>query len=147
MVSIVKSKVCYFLSLLIQTRCSTGLCQAGTCYEQAVGASIRAYCQCMPGYAGVTCNQRIYSLMIIDFIFRSFSIGYFTCPSAGVFPDASQCAIGRFFYCQQALAGKCFTEQSDIWYYLFLAPFIGTCPVGQRFSRFTSRCDITYQCI
>jgi hypothetical protein len=82
-VSIVKSKVCYFLSLLIrkisfftklgiQTRCSTGLCQVGTCYEQAVGASIRAYCQCMPGYAGVTCNQRIYSLMIIDFILDLF---------------------------------------------------------------------------
>ncbi len=79
MVSVVKSKVRYYLSLLalkisfftklgLQARCAAGLCQAGTCYEQTVGASIRAYCQCMAGYTGATCNQRIYSLMIIHFI-------------------------------------------------------------------------------
>ncbi len=39
-----------------------------------------------------------------SFHFISFSIGYFTCPSAGVFPDTPQCRNGRFFYCQQALA-------------------------------------------
>jgi hypothetical protein len=54
--------------------------------------------------------------MIIDLISHLFvGIGYFTCPSPGVFADTPQCAIGRFFYCQQALASKNdFTDQSDI---------------------------------
>ncbi len=64
----------------------------------------------------MTCNQRLYPLMIIDLISHLFvGIGYFTCPSPGVFADTPQCAIGRFFYCQQALASKNdFTDQSDI---------------------------------
>jgi hypothetical protein len=44
----------------IQTRCVTGLCQFGTCYEQTIGASTYAYCQCTPGYYGTTCNQCLY---------------------------------------------------------------------------------------
>ncbi|CAF1169693.1 unnamed protein product [Rotaria sordida] len=69
----------------IQNRCYAGLCQAGTCYEQVIGASTYAYCQCTPGYRGITCNQR-----------------YFTCTQQGIFPDTAQCAIGRYFYCPQA---------------------------------------------
>ncbi|CAF2997008.1 unnamed protein product [Rotaria sp. Silwood2] len=69
----------------IQNRCYPGLCQAGICYEQAIGSSNYAYCQCTPGWTGITCNQC-----------------YFTCTQQGIFPDTAQCAIGRYFYCPQA---------------------------------------------
>ncbi|CAF1046582.1 unnamed protein product [Rotaria sp. Silwood1] len=69
----------------IRNRCYAGLCQSGTCYEQETGATTYAYCQCTPGWRGITCNQN-----------------YFTCTRQGVFPDTAQCAIGRYFYCPQA---------------------------------------------
>lgn len=67
MVRIVKFKVRFVLledrrskgvsSLGIANRCYSGLCQVGTCYEQTIGATIYAYCQCTPGYRGIQCNQ------------------------------------------------------------------------------------------
>lgn len=44
----------------IQNRCYAGLCQAGTCYEQTIGITTYAYCQCTPGYLGIQCNQCLY---------------------------------------------------------------------------------------
>lgn len=38
-------------------RCAPGVCQAGTCVEQTIGASTHAYCQCIPGYRGINCNE------------------------------------------------------------------------------------------
>ncbi|CAF0728861.1 unnamed protein product [Adineta ricciae] len=69
----------------ISARCATGVCQAGTCVEQTIGASLFAYCHCNPGWTGQTCNQC-----------------YFTCTQAGVFPDTAYCSIGRYFYCPTA---------------------------------------------
>ncbi|CAF3306559.1 unnamed protein product [Rotaria socialis] len=94
-------------------RCSPGLCQVGTCVEQTIGSSTHAYCQCAPGYRGITCNQC-----------------YFTCPRQGVFPDTSQCSIGRYFYCAQPNG----------------APIAATCPNGQTFNRLTSQCDNSVPC-
>ncbi|UJR13808.1 hypothetical protein I4U23_000819 [Adineta vaga] len=55
---------------------------------------------------------------------------YFTCTRQGVFPDTAQCGIGRYFYCPQP----------------FGTPIGAVCPIGQKFNRFTSQCDSTYQC-
>jgi len=46
-------------------RCYQGLCLAGSCYEQTIGASTYAYCQCTPGYTGITCNQCSYSILFV----------------------------------------------------------------------------------
>lgn len=51
-------------SLAVQNRCNAGVCLAGTCYEQTIGASTYAYCQCTPGYRGVNCNQCLYLFII-----------------------------------------------------------------------------------
>ncbi len=58
----------FFTKLGIQTRCAAGVCQFGTCYEQTIGISTYAYCQCTPGYTGTTCNQCLYSFTFIDLI-------------------------------------------------------------------------------
>ena len=50
-------KTLFLNKLGIANRCYTGLCQAGTCFEQTVGATTYAHCQCTPGYRGITCNQ------------------------------------------------------------------------------------------
>ncbi|CAF0995113.1 unnamed protein product [Adineta steineri] len=97
----------------IATRCATGLCQSGTCVEQSVGTSLFAYCHCNPGWSGPTC-----------------SLNYFTCTTAGVFPDTAYCATGRYFYC--AAAGG--------------APVSAMCPDGQKFDRLTNVCSTTATC-
>jgi hypothetical protein len=91
----------------IQNRCYAGLCQVGTCYEQTIGTATHAYCQCSPGYRGLTCNQRPYWFMFIYLFEYFYWIGYFTCTAQGLLPDTAQCAIGRYFYCSQIGAGKC----------------------------------------
>jgi hypothetical protein len=48
-------KIFYYLG--IATRCYAGLCQAGVCVDQTIGASVYAYCHCNPGYTGTTCEQ------------------------------------------------------------------------------------------
>ena len=66
-------------------RCASVVCQSGTCFENTIGASTYAYCQCNPGWTGARCEQC-----------------YFTCSAVGVFPDTAFCAVGRYFYCPQA---------------------------------------------
>ena len=90
-------------------RCSSGLCQSGTCFERAIGSTVYAYCQCSPGYTGISCSQcrssyspRISTSIVLFF----FSLGYFTCSAVGVFPDTANCAIGRYYYCRQATGGE-----------------------------------------
>ncbi len=99
----------YFL-LGTPARCANGVCQAGTCFEQTIGSTIFAYCNCNPGWAGRSCELCLY-LLIIYFEFKIiFLLGYFTCTQAGVFPDTANCRIGRYFYCPQASGGKYFPE-------------------------------------
>jgi hypothetical protein len=51
-------------------------------------------------------------VLIYDYLYDLIfvSIDYFACPGQGAFPDTAQCAIGRYFYCSQASAGKYLKE-------------------------------------
>ena len=95
-------------------RCANAICQGGTCFEQTIGTTIYAYCNCRPGFTGRSCELCSYLLI------RKFSIGnhlclllgYFTCTQIGIFPDPPNCAIGRYFYCPAAAGGKSLSKNS-----------------------------------
>ncbi|CAF3703948.1 unnamed protein product [Rotaria sordida] len=113
------------------TRCATGVCQAGACVEQTLGATVYAYCYCNPGWTGARCDQC-----------------YFTCQRVGVFPDTAYCTIGRYYYCPQASGSKyfqieLFIDDDDVF---ILAPIIALCPDGQKFNRLTSQCAPNATC-
>lgn len=79
-----------------------------------------------------------------------FLLGYFTCPTSGLFPDTAQCSIGRYFYCQQAGAGSLKIDYlfkvKALFSFPILVPVSALCPNNQRFNRFTNQCDRQYQC-
>jgi hypothetical protein len=89
------------------------------CKENVIGASRHAYCDCLPGYNGIKCENRM--CLIIYFLDEIilFYTAYFKCTLPGKFIDSFMDEQGKYYEC--TLLNGCKLKKMIVCkYYLFV---------------------------